>query len=179
MDLGRDPLAPVVELLDSVEFGLVLPFTDDRHVSVPALLAGRVFTHRLTATEVDRGFLSTPPDLEALSMLTDSEDGCRLVDGSEIVELLPDFHDDVLAERGIDAEEVSGAAWLLPPGLLSGLGLTAGSLVGVSLEPAGLAVTSTIPGDVPGQLVSQLRAWTERARGRPGAGRHAVVGAVR
>lgn len=165
--LGRDPDAPVEDLLDGDDLDWVLPLTDDRHVSLPALLAGRVFTHRVTASEVRCGFLSTTPDLEALSMLTDDDRYCRLVDGREFEELLPDFDDEQLAARGIDPGDVGGAAWLLPPDVLSGLGLSAGSLVAVSLEPAGLTVRTSSASEVPESLVASLQAWTHRLADGP------------
>jgi len=162
LDLGRDPLAPVEELLDSDELRLVMPVSDDRHVSLPALLAGRVFTHHLTEAELAGGFLSTTPDLEALCLLTEDDVYCHLVDGSEIDELLPGFDDELLAERGIAAPDVNGAAWLLPPDLLSGLGLTAGAIVGVSVAKNGLAIAPVVPGTPPDDVVTALRTWAER-----------------
>jgi tetratricopeptide (TPR) repeat protein len=162
LELGVKPEETVGSLLDSDELGLVMPIDDERYASLPALLAGRVFTHRVTAVEVTGGFLSTSPDLEALSLLTEDEAYQRLVDGSDVEEVLPGFDDALLLERGIQGEAVSGAAWLLSPKLFTTLGLTEGALIGVSAQPDGFAIRPVVQGEPPAGLEAALRAWASR-----------------
>lgn len=53
----------LMEVLDDVD-GLVTVLVDDRWAWLPALLAGRMFTHRLTGPEVEHDFLDAGPDLD-------------------------------------------------------------------------------------------------------------------
>jgi tetratricopeptide (TPR) repeat protein len=162
VDLGSTPERAITELLDGDDLGLVLPLGDGRYVDVPALLTGRVFTHRLTAAEVAAGFLSTTPDLEALSMLTEEDEYRHLLDGSALAELLPGFDDRLLLDRGIREDDVSGAAWLVSPDLFRRLGLTEGDLVGVSLQPGGFAIEPVTIDDPPAGLDGALASWVGR-----------------
>lgn len=46
---------------------------DERHALLPALLDGRVFTHRLSASEIEHSLVTVTPDLEPLPTLADTE----------------------------------------------------------------------------------------------------------
>lgn len=71
--LGEDPGGELDEALDHGE-GLAASLADGRWAWLPALLAGRVFTHRLHADEVRHDVLTMCPDLEPLSVLVECED---------------------------------------------------------------------------------------------------------
>lgn len=141
LSLGVDPLDTVSDLLESDEVGLVMPLGDGRHALLPALLRGRTFTRRVTREEVEHGFLDVSPDLEPLSVLTEDETYQRFVDGTELVEVLAGFDEDILAERRIPADSFEDAAWLLDPGVLSALEVEAGDLVAVTVRTEGFEVT--------------------------------------
>ncbi len=59
-----------------------MPLGDGRHACLPALLMGRTFTHRVSPTEIEHGFLDVSSDLEPLSLLTKDETYLRLLDGT-------------------------------------------------------------------------------------------------
>src|SRR5664280_2484515 len=148
VELGRDPEETLADLLDSDELPLVMPLIDERHALLPALLDGRVFTHRLSAAEIEQGLVAVSPDLEPLSMLADSEPYQQLLDGAPLVVIFPDLEADLLAERGIPVDTISEApAFLLPPDRLRALGLRPGGLVGFRITGAGVDVTWVHEGD--------------------------------
>jgi tetratricopeptide (TPR) repeat protein len=128
----------LLEALDDGE-GLLTVLADGRWASVPALLAGRVFTHRLTAPEVEHDFLESEPDLTLADALVQRAGHQRLVDGSPVVPVYPEFDVETLAGRGVppDAIGVSGAL-LLPPGHLRGRGLSEGDVVALRVTEDGL-----------------------------------------
>lgn len=131
----------LAEVLDDGD-GLVTVLVDDRWASLPALLAGRMFTHRLTGPEVEYDFLDAGPDLVPVATLTDHEGCQRLVpDGSPVVEVLLPFDADLLAERGIPVEVVGEfGALLLPPGCLRGRELAEGDMIALWITGAGLVL---------------------------------------
>src|SRR5664280_2586276 len=148
VELGRDPEETLADLLDSDELPLVMPLIDERHALLPALLDGRVFTHRLSAAEIEEGLVAVSPDLEPLSMLADSEPYQQLLDGAPLAVIFPDLDADLLAERGIPVDTISEApAFLLPPDRLRALGLRPGGLVGFRLTGAGVDVTCVDEGN--------------------------------
>src|SRR5450759_2209055 len=148
VELGRDPEETLADLLDSDELPLVMPLIDERHALLPALLDGRVFTHRLSAAEIEQGLVAVSPDLEPLSMLADSEPYQQLLDGAPLAVIFPDLDADLLAERGIPVDTISEApAFLLPPDRLRALGLRPGGLVGFRITGAGVDVTYVDEGD--------------------------------
>jgi hypothetical protein len=71
--LGGDSGEQLDEALDRGD-GLVVSLADGRWAWLPALLAGRVFTHRLSADEVAHDLLRMCPDLEPFSVLLECED---------------------------------------------------------------------------------------------------------
>lgn len=114
---------------------------DDRYVWLPAVLAGRVFTHRMDADELAHDLLTVTPDLDPITELCHHEQYQRLADGSSVAVVLPDYDDDVLEARNVPLDVVDeGGVLLLPAGTLRALGVQAGDLVGVRLSDAGLVV---------------------------------------
>lgn len=148
-----DPDTVIDELLN--EFSCpARPLPDDRWAWLPALLAGRVFTHRLTAEELTHDLLAVSPDLDPITELCNDDDDPGLADGSPVSLVLPDDDDELLEERGIPLELVDEAgALLLSPGTLAGLGVAAGDLLGMRLTDKGIllervtATTDTTLGD--------------------------------
>ena len=136
-DLGRDPRTTLDGVLESDCAPMVLPLADGRRAHVPSLLAGRVFTHRLSAAEVEHDFLAVTPDLQPLSILTEMDTYQHLVDGSPVADLMPDFDADLMDERGIPADLLPDLAMLLPRGRLETLGARPGDLVSLRADPAG------------------------------------------
>ena len=114
---------------------------DGRWVWLPTLLAGRVFTHRLTAAEIAQDLLNVTPDLDPITELCNHDGYRRLADGSPATVVLPDFDGVLLEQRGIPAELVDeSGALLLAAGTLAGLGVAAGDLVGLRLTDDGIAL---------------------------------------
>ncbi|MGH3984539.1 MAG: hypothetical protein ACRDST_18090, partial [Pseudonocardiaceae bacterium] len=138
VDLGDAPDEALDEALGDGD-GLVTVLADERWASLPALLAGRVFTHRVTGTEVEHDILEVNPDLEPLDMLTEREEHQRLADGSPVVAVLMPFDADTLTGRGIPLDVVGAhGALLLPPGYLQGKGLSEGDVIALGLTVDGL-----------------------------------------
>ena len=141
LDLGGSPEDTLADLLESDEVGLVMPLGDGRHASLPALLMGRTFTHRLSPSEIEHGFLEVSPDLEPLSLLTEDETYLRLLDGTVLVEVVAGYDDHLLAERGIPTDSFRDSAWLLDPTALRDLEVGADDLVGVAVRADGFELT--------------------------------------
>lgn len=136
--LGADVDETLLEALDDGD-GLVTVLADDRWASLPALLAGRVFTHRLSGPEVEHDILDSSPDLEPVEMLTEYAAYQRLADGSPVVGVLLPFDAETLAARGMPPEVVGDlGALLLPPGYLRGKGLGEGDVLAVRVTADGL-----------------------------------------
>jgi hypothetical protein len=70
--MGRDADEVLSEVLDT-EGELFLPLIDGRWAWIPAVLDGRIFTHRLSVAEVEHDFLHLGPHLVPVSMLTELE----------------------------------------------------------------------------------------------------------
>ena len=97
---------------------------DDRWVWLPAVLAGRVFTHRVGADELDHDMLTVTPELNPITTLCEHERYRRFANGSAARVVLAGYDDELLDERGIPSETVDPAgALLLDPGTLAGLGV--------------------------------------------------------
>lgn len=141
---GIDMLDPeaedmFAEILES-DTGPVLLLVDGRWVWLPDLLDGRVFTHRLSATEVDHDLIELGVDLAPLSMLTEVDTYQRLSDGSPITEVFPHHDEQLLAERGVGAEAIdSVSVLLLPRGSYAAMGCSADELIGVRATGNGFA----------------------------------------
>ncbi|MGH3384413.1 MAG: SEC-C metal-binding domain-containing protein [Nocardioidaceae bacterium] len=150
LNLGVRPEDTVAEVLESDDGGLVMPLGDGRHALLPAMLMGRTFTHRVSAAEVEHGFLNVSPDLEPVSILTEDDTYRRLVDGTALVEVLTGFDDELLTQRDIPLDAIADAAWVLEPDVLRRLDLSEGDLVGVTVRSDGFELgTVTAIGQVP------------------------------
>src|SRR5450755_2251655 len=149
IDLGGDPAETLADLLGAGDPPLVVPLADDRHALLPALLDGRVFTHRLSTAETEHGLVAVTPDLEPLSALADTAPYDRLIDGAPLVEILPDLDPDLLTERGMPVDALENApVFLLPPERLRAVALRVGDLVGFHVTAAGMDITHVADGDV-------------------------------
>ena len=161
-----DPAAALDELLEN-DIAPVLPLADGRWVWLPALLDGRIFTHRLTPLEAANDVIGWDRDLSPLSMLTDSPDYQRLCDGSPLIEAFAGLDDDVLAERGVPAAvDVGEGILLLPPGRLADLGADAGDLLGIRVTAGGFDITA-VGEAAPDDLAELLRPVLEASPDAP------------
>jgi SEC-C motif len=114
---------------------------DDRWVWLPALLAGRVFTHRVSADESTHDVLTVTADLDPITTLFEHEQYQRLADGSTASIVLAGYDDELLDARGIPAEAIDSAGrLLLEPGALAALGVGDGDTVGLRLTPEGIVL---------------------------------------
>ena len=131
---------------------------DDRWVWLPALLASRVFTHRLTADELTHDLLTVDPDLGAIAELCHWEQFQVFADGSP-ASLVDGFDDDVLDERGVPIAVVGeGSALLLSVGTLSALEVIVGDLIGIRLTDSGLVIERVQEVDSSADVGSMLTA---------------------
>jgi hypothetical protein len=114
---------------------------DDRWVWLPAVLAGRVFTHQVSADESTHEVLTVTPDLDPITTLFEHEQYQRLADGSTACIVLAGYDDELLDVRGIPAKAIDSAgALLLKPGTLGALGVGDGDTVGLRLTPEGIVL---------------------------------------
>jgi SEC-C motif len=135
-----DPEAVMDEVLDEIECP-ARPLLDDRWVWLPALLSGRVFTHRLSADEATHDALTVSPDLGPITALCDHSEYQQLADGSPVRIALAGYDDELLEQRGVPAGVVGPlGALLLAPGTLAASGVADGDLVGMRLTERGLVV---------------------------------------
>ncbi|MGO9509439.1 MAG: SEC-C metal-binding domain-containing protein, partial [Mycobacterium sp.] len=135
-----DADAVLEKALDEIDFP-ARQLADDRWVWLPALLAGRVFTHRLSADEAAHDALTVAPDMNPITALCEYEQYTRFADGSTAQVAMNDYDDELLEQRGIPPELADPAgALLLAPGTLAALGVAEGDLVGVRLDTRGLVV---------------------------------------
>jgi hypothetical protein len=142
VDLGPDPDDLLADILDG-ESELVMPLADERWAWIPALLDGRVFTHRLSALEAEFDMIAFGADLAPLAMLTESQTYQRLTDGSPLADVSPFLDGDVLAGRGVPATAVGDdGALLFEPGGLAALGVGAGDLVGLRVTADGFELVA-------------------------------------
>lgn len=163
--LGETPEDGLHEVLDE-DTEVIVALADGRLAWLPGLLQGRVFTHRLGEREATHDFLTMGPDLACVSILTESEDHLRLVDGSPLVEVGRNSGAELLEDRGLDLIDLEhDEAWLLPPGYLAGLGVGAGDLVGVRVTDAGfelIAVEDVTKSTVVAAIAARLGQQPER-----------------
>jgi tetratricopeptide (TPR) repeat protein len=114
---------------------------DARWVWLPVVLAGRVFTHTVSADEATHDVLTVTPDLDPITTLCEHEQYQRFADGSAVRVVLAGYDDDLLEERGIPAEVTDWApALLLGPGTLAALGVGDGDTVGLRLTADGIVL---------------------------------------
>lgn len=160
LDLGAHPDDSLLDALDS-DPGPVLNLADGRWAWIPAVLDGRVFTHRLSAAEAEHDAIGWDGDLAPLSMLTELPQFLRLSDGAPIAEVFTDLDDDALAARGVP-EELDGGegVLLLPPGRFAEIGARAGDLVGLRVTAEGFElsrVSTPAPCDFPTALTDLVQ----------------------
>ena len=141
----------------------VVDLNDGRWVWQPAVVLGRILTHRVDAAEVTADALVVDPDLDPITGLCHHSRFQRLADGSAVSLAMPGWDDDLLLERGISPESVpESGVLLLKPGTLRALKIADGDLVGVRLSAAGLSlerVETTLPAvDVGATLAESLPA---------------------
>jgi Flp pilus assembly protein TadD len=140
-DRGADPDDADVcmeELLDAGD-DLLVTLLDDRWAWLPALLAGRVFTHRVTGSELEHDVLAVTPDLSPVIGVFDSEEyQHRLIDGAPVDYVFAQLDADTLTERGIPLELVDDGALLLPPGYLRERGCREGDVIALGVGQEGL-----------------------------------------
>ncbi|MDA0252437.1 MAG: SEC-C domain-containing protein [Actinobacteria bacterium] len=141
IDLGPDPDESLMDALE-LDPGPVLQLADDRWAWIPAVLDGRVFTHRLSGAEAEHDAIVWDSDLAPLSMLTEIPQYQQLCDGAPISEVFEDLDDDVLAERGVPRGLDSGEGLLLlPRGRFVDIGVGAGDLVGLRVTADGFELS--------------------------------------
>lgn len=154
----------VRELLDHIpesEIGPLLQLSDGRWMWLPALLDGRVFTHRLTAAEAEHDMIVVVgADVTLLSMLIDLPTYQRLADGSPVTDVSRRWDADLLAGRGVpdDAVPPEGAL-LFASGRFADLGVVAGDVVGLRVTPRGFELTrvdDAPPSPVAGRIAELL-----------------------
>ncbi len=156
VDLGDDPDDALAEALDDGD-DLVTVLADERWASLPALLAGRVFTHRLSGPELEHDILVIDSDLKPVEMLTECEPYQRLADGSPVVGALMPFDAGTLTGRGVPLDVVGDlGALLLPPGYLQGKGLGEGDVIALGLAEDGLLLESVPEPVVTAETVAEL-----------------------
>ncbi len=140
--------ALVRELEELPPHPLVLSLPDGRFAALDALFEGRIFTHRLSADEIERDLIAVD-DVEPLLLLLSDDDGFELV--------AVDEQRDRLAERGVaDDESLPPEVLLFPRGTLAArtpgdlVALTAGSgrlsLVTVDDDPTPVPVLLDVLG---------------------------------
>ena len=130
-------------ILRRLRLGIDFPagqLTDGRWVWLPAVLASRVFTRRITQIEADFDLLTIAPDLEAIAVLCRYPSYERLADGSAIHCVTPG--DDRLPAHWDVSPGLLGAdaAIALAVGTFEALGVGEGDLVALRLSTAGLVV---------------------------------------
>jgi hypothetical protein len=160
MDLGADADDAVHDALET-DPGPVLNLADGRWAWIPAVLDGRVFTHRLSAAEAECDAISWDSDLAPLSMLTEMPEFQRLSDGAAIAEVFGGLDDEALAARGVPVELDNGeGVLLLPPGRFADIDAGAGDLVGLRVTAEGFElsrVSAPAPSDFGTALTGLLQ----------------------
>ncbi|MDZ7577523.1 MAG: SEC-C domain-containing protein [Candidatus Nanopelagicales bacterium] len=158
VELGDDPELAFEEMMDSGLTPLIFPLADGRCVFLPALLDGRVFTHALTAAEVEHDVVDIEPDLMPIAVFTDDERFCRLADGTVFEELDSILDMDRLRARGIPAAASSGdAIFMLPAGYLSEHEFKTDDLIGFRVTRGGFVIErATSPTEPPADLRERL-----------------------
>jgi tetratricopeptide (TPR) repeat protein len=123
------------------------PLVDDRWVHAPTLLMDRVFTHRLSDSEVTNDVLGVNPDLEAV--LAIRSDLLRLTDGTPLDLAFPGLDADRPNVRELPAEALEDFGSLpLPPGTLRSLGVSEGDLVGLWVTSNGIELRPVAAADI-------------------------------
>lgn len=140
-ELGPDPEEFIDGSLDD-DSGPVMPVADGRWAWLPALLDGRVFTHRLTPAEAEHDLILIAADIGPLSYLTELPTYHRLTDGSSVADVAPLTDGATLVDRGVPDDVVADdGALLFESGRFAALGAGAGDLVGLRVTGQGFELT--------------------------------------
>lgn len=112
---------------------------DERTVWLPALLAGKVFTHRVSAGEIADDVLTVTPDLEPVAWSANPNLGASV---DPLAPRVTHNRDDLIEAGRItyDCDGGEFSAVILPVGTLHGIGVSEGELVGVRATADGLTV---------------------------------------
>lgn len=140
-DLGDDPEDAVLDEFDDDRVPYQ-PLTDGRWAHLPSLVDGRVFTHRLTADEIEHDVLEVEPDLTLTQLLVEFPGHDRLANGDDL-----GFAYSGISRRDSGREVPDSAlaelgSLILPVGTLAGLGRRAGDLVGVRHGADGIEIVA-------------------------------------
>lgn len=163
VDLGDYP----EETLDAAFDEAVAPvvaLSDGRLAWLPAVLAGRTFTHRLAEAEVVHDLLFTSPDLSPVELLL-TGDSAQLSDGTQVRTLILPFDTESLGERGVPIDDIADTVLLmLPAGYLSGRGFRPDDVIGLRVTADGVDLID-VPGEteVPADLARAIAAILEQS----------------
>jgi tetratricopeptide (TPR) repeat protein len=154
--MGDDPEAFFDRIILWDDLGPVAILTDGRYCWLPAVLRGRIFTHRIDEHEVERDLLTITPDLEHLTLLTDGPDAFGL-DGTPLPIIFREL-DELPEGREIPLEAIAEqGSFLLPGGTLAQLGAQPGDLIALGVADDHLTIErATDVGGPPETLASSL-----------------------
>jgi tetratricopeptide (TPR) repeat protein len=156
IELGQFPVDELDDAFGALTAPVVL-LADDRSAWLPALLAGRTFTHRLTEAEIAHDLLFVSPDLVPVEPLL-AGDGLQLSDGTQMQSLLLPSDAEKLEERGVPLDDLpSDAVVLLPAGYLSGRHVRVDDVIGFQVTADGLALNVVDVPDQPDQAAELAR----------------------
>ena len=140
LDLSEDELRDV--LLDELGDDFIL-LQNDCWASLERLSDERVFTHRLTQTEIDHDSVAITPDLELLGLFESPVRHLELTDGSRLLLRFPRVDTDA-EESGPPAGAIDPeGSVLFPPGTLTGLAARIGDVLCVRLTDEGIELGLT------------------------------------
>lgn len=127
VDAGHGTVDAMTELVELLDHPLVAYLADGRSAALDTLLEGRVFTHRLTASEVTSGLIDAEPDLAPLVLLVMSDDT------RPVRALFADYDADEIEALGLADEDFpEGSALLFGTDALQGF--SEGDLVAVAVR---------------------------------------------
>ena len=156
--LGSDPEGLLADLIDSEATPLIWELPDGREAFIPAILAGRVFTHRVSEREIEHDLLDISHDLSTVSLGTDDPRYRKLRDGFPVSMTFSWSAPDAGRDLPLDAVP-DGGALVLPEGTLRALELRPGDLVGVRLTAQGFTLERVVqPAEPPSDLAERLTA---------------------
>ena len=161
IDLGVDSRATLEYVVSLDDTDTVL-LDDGRHAYLPALLEGRVLTHRLSELEIDHDLVAVVPDFEPVSLLSERPPFGSLGDLGELVDVVAGYDDELLEARGVPPEAVpDDLGWLLPAGYLTGLGAVPGRLLAFRVTDAGWSVELLDDGELDATETANVAAMLE------------------
>ncbi|QNG19317.1 hypothetical protein G4H71_18495 [Rhodococcus triatomae] len=143
---SEDSLVDELDLLDDTD---IPSLRDGRFVDLASLVEGRVFTHRLSATEIASDLVSGDDFDAVLVVPTDPDSAVSLV--------FPDEERDVDPRLAAAAQWLSDAVLMLPEGALTGR--DPGDLVGVTVSGGRLTFLPEV--EVTAELPALRAAVTE------------------